>query len=231
MRSNILRICVLALISVTITAFFAFDLHQIITLENAKNQQDSLKVYYSENHFLFALIFSISYVIITALSLPFAAIFTLLGGALFGFTNGLIITSFASTIGATLAFLITRFLLKDWVKNKYNKFLDKVNEGFVKEGLFYLFALRLAPIMPFFMINILMAFTPIKTWKFYIVSQIGMLFGTAVYVYAGTQLSQISSLSGILSPGLLFGFTLLGLSPLITKKILGLLRKKFGKNL
>ncbi|MEQ1789901.1 MAG: VTT domain-containing protein, partial [Rickettsiales bacterium] len=178
------------------------------------------------NSLLLIIVFSLSYIAVTALSLPIATILTLLGGALFGFINGLIIVSFTSTIGATLAFLMARFLLKDWVQNKYGKHLKKLNTGFAREGAFYLFALRLAPVFPFFLVNMLMALLPIKTWTFFWVSQLGMLAGTAIYVYAGTELSKISAFSDIASPKLLLAFTMLGVFPLIVKKILPLLRKK-----
>jgi len=171
-------------------------------------------------------VFSLAYITVTALSLPIATVFTLLGGALFGFVNGLIIVSFTSTIGATLAFLMARFLLRDWVQNKYGKYLGKLNVGFAREGAFYLFALRLVPAFPFFLVNMLMALLPIKTWKFFWVSQLGMLAGTAVYVYAGTELSKISAFSDIASPKLLLAFTMLGIFPLFAKKTLTLLRRK-----
>ena len=149
---------------------------------------------------------------------------TLLGGALFGFWQGLISVSFASTIGATLAFLLSRFLLKDWIQGRYQKQLATLNEGFMKEGAFYLFALRLIPVFPFFLVNILTGVMPIKTRHFYSASQLGMLPGTAVYVYAGTELGKIQSLSDIASPSLLAAFIVLGLFPLIAKKIVAALR-------
>jgi uncharacterized membrane protein YdjX (TVP38/TMEM64 family) len=226
MNHKLLKIGSLILLIIAICAFFAFDLKQYATLDYIKSQQETLNQYYEQNSLLLIIVFSLSYIAVTALSLPIATILTLLGGALFGFINGLIIVSFTSTIGATLAFLMARFLLKDWVQNKYGKHLKKLNTGFAREGAFYLFALRLAPVFPFFLVNMLMALLPIKTWTFFWVSQLGMLAGTAIYVYAGTELSKISAFSDIASPKLLLAFTMLGVFPLIVKKILPLLRKK-----
>ena len=155
--------------------------------------------------------FFVIYVLVTAFSLPGAAVMTLVGGALFGLGWGLLLVSFASTIGASLAFLIARSLLRDWVQRRFAGYLTAINQGVEKQGGFYLFTLRLVPVFPFFVINLVMALTPIKLWTFYWVSQIGMLAGTAVYVNAGTQLAQLQSLSGILSPALLGSFILLGL--------------------
>ncbi len=223
---KLLKIGLLILFAIAIYAFFALDLQQYATLDYIKSQQQTLHDYYQQNSFSVVAVFSLAYITVTALSLPIATVFTLLGGALFGFVNGLIIVSFTSTIGATLAFLMARFLLRDWVQNKYGKYLGKLNVGFAREGAFYLFALRLVPAFPFFLVNMLMALLPIKTWKFFWVSQLGMLAGTAVYVYAGTELSKISAFSDIASPKLLLAFTMLGIFPLFAKKTLTLLRRK-----
>lgn len=158
-----------------------------------------------------------AYVAITAFSIPGAAVVTLLGAALFGFWTSLVLVSFASTLGATLAFLSSRFLLRDWVQSKFGDKLKAINQGVAKDGAFYLFSLRLIPVFPFFLINLLMGLTPITTARFYLISQIGMLPGTAVYLNAGTQLAQIDSLSGIVSPSVLVSFALLGLFPIIAK--------------
>jgi uncharacterized membrane protein YdjX (TVP38/TMEM64 family) len=166
-----------------------------------------------------ALLFFVAYVAVTGLSLPGAAVMTLAGGAVFGLFWGLLLVSFASSLGATLAFLASRFLLRDWVQQRFGDRLRAINAGIEKEGGFYLFTLRLVPVFPFFVINLLMGLTPIKTRTFYWVSQIGMLAGTLVYVNAGTQLARIDSLAGILSPALLGSFVLLGLFPLLAKKI------------
>lgn len=209
-----------------ITAFFAFDLGQYFSLEFIKQNQDSFNQYYSDNPTKTVAIYFAIYVLVTALSLPGAAIMTLAGGALFGLTTGVLIISFASTIGATLAFLFSRFLLRDLIQQRFNRQLESINRGIENEGAFYLFTLRLVPIFPFFVINLGMGLTPIKTWTFYWVSQLGMFAGTIVYVNAGTQLGKLEDLSGILSPALLLSFTLLGLFPLIGKKIVDLIQTR-----
>jgi uncharacterized membrane protein YdjX (TVP38/TMEM64 family) len=155
---------------------------------------------------------------------------TLAGGALFGLLTGTVVISFASTIGATLAFLVSRFLLKDWVQERFKEKLHTINQGIEREGSFYLFTLRLVPVFPFFIINLVMGLTPIRTTRFYLVSQVGMLPGTLVYVNAGTQLAQIDSLKGILSPGLLLSFALLGMFPLLARKGVALINRKKERN-
>lgn len=210
----------------SIAAFFIFDLGQYFSLEFIKQNQASFEQYYSENPVQTVAIYFIIYVLVTALSLPGAAIMTLAGGALFGLTTGVLVISFASTIGATLAFLFSRFLLRDWIQQRFSRQLDSINKGIEKEGAFYLFTLRLVPVFPFFVINLGMGLTPIKTWTFYWISQLGMFAGTIVYVNAGTQLGKLEGLSGILSPALLLSFTLLGLLPLIGKKVIDLLKAR-----
>ncbi len=225
MNQNILKISLVLIVLVAIGAFFFFDLHHHLSLKNIKLQQEAWIEYYSENKLITLSVFFLVYVLVTALSLPAAAILTLLAGMLFGFINGLIVVSFASTIGATLAFWMARFILKDSVQEKFGNYLKKINDGFEKEGAFYLFALRLVPILPFFAVNLMMGLLPIKTITYYWVSQLGMLAGTAVYVYAGTELGKISSLSDIASPTLIAAFIALGLLPLASKTALKLLRK------
>jgi dihydrolipoamide dehydrogenase len=225
------KLLIVAVIVAAIAAFFAFDLGRFLTLDYFKAQQATLAGYVAANPWQSALAFFAVYVAVAALSLPGAAILTLVAGAIFGFSKGLLIVSFASSIGATLAFLSSRFLLRDWVQSKFGERLKPINDGVAKDGPFYLFALRLVPLFPFFVVNLLMGLTPIKTWPFYWVSQIGMLAGTAVYVNAGTQLAQISSLKGILSPAILGSFVLLGIFPIIAKKVLDWLkgRKVYAK--
>jgi uncharacterized membrane protein YdjX (TVP38/TMEM64 family) len=172
--------------------------------------------------------YTLIYIAVTALSLPGAAVMTLAGGGLFGLLVGTIVVSFASTIGATLAFLVSRFLLRDWVQTKFNDKLQPINDGIEADGAFYLFTLRLVPAFPFFIINLVMGLTPIKTIQFYLTSQIGMLAGTIVFVNAGTHLSKIDSLNGILSPGLLISFILLGIFPFLAKKGLNIIKTKRG---
>ncbi|WP_194435877.1 TVP38/TMEM64 family protein [Vibrio fluminensis] len=211
-KKLIIGIALIALIALLITQF-----GDQLTLENAKAQQAVLGNFIEQNFIVAAVTYFAAYVAITAFSIPGAAVVTLLGAALFGFWTSLLLVSFASTLGATLAFLSSRFLLRDWVQGKFGDKLNAINQGVAKDGAFYLFSLRLIPVFPFFLINLLMGLTPITTARFYLVSQIGMLPGTAVYLNAGTQLAQIDSLSGIVSPSVLVSFALLGLFPIIAK--------------
>jgi dihydrolipoamide dehydrogenase len=226
MSSRYAKIFLVATIVILIVAFFAFDLHRFLTLEYLKDRQQAFADFYSTNRLLTIAIYFILYVVVTALSLPGAAVMTLAGGALLGFSVALITVSFASTIGATLAFLASRFLLRDWVQSKFGDKLTAINEGVEREGPFYLFTLRLVPLFPFFVINLVMGLTPMRALAYYWVSQLGMLPGTAVYVNAGTQLGQIESASGILSPGILVSFVLLGLFPLIAKRIIDIVKRR-----
>jgi len=211
-------------IALLIGAFFLFDLGRFLSLEYIQSQRTGLADYFQANPIPMALGFFLVYVAVTGLSLPGAAILTLVAGAIFGVFWGTIIVSFASTLGATLAFLLSRFLLRDWVQKKFGDRLSAINAGIEKDGAFYLFGLRLVPLFPFFVINLVMGLTPIPARTYAWVSQVGMLAGTLVYVNAGTQLAQLESLSGILSPGLLGSFVLLGLFPLIARKMLDWLR-------
>jgi len=213
------RAALLLVISVLIALFFIFDLGSYLTFEQLKSQQINLQEWRELNPGLATGLFFAVYVLVTALSLPGAAIMTLAVGAVFGLLWGVVLVSFASTLGATLAFLISRFLLHDWVQNRFGNNLQALNEGIRKDGSFYLFTLRLVPLFPFFGINLLMGLTPIRTITYAWVSQVGMLAGTIVYVNAGTQLAALESPAGILSPALLGSFVLLGLFPLIAKKI------------
>ncbi|MCG9596970.1 TVP38/TMEM64 family protein [Vibrio sp. Isolate25] len=212
---------VLGILLVSLIAFLGINFGQYLTLENAKAQQAALSEYINNNFTLAAVTYFLAYIAITAFSIPGAAVVTLLGAALFGFWTSLLLVSFASTIGATLAFLSSRFLLRDWVQSKFGDKLKAINQGVERDGAFYLFSLRLIPVFPFFLINLLMGLTPISTARFYLISQLGMLPGTAVYLNAGTQLAQIDSLSGIVSPSVLASFALLGLFPVVTKWVMG----------
>ena len=236
------KIALLGVIVAAIFSFFYFDLNSYLTLQGMKDSLDTFQSQIAQNPVLSIGVFFAIYVAVTALSLPGAAILTLAAGALFGLVQGLVIVSFASSVGATLAFLVSRFILRDTVRNKFREKLKKIDEGVEKQGAFYLFTLRLVPVFPFFLINLLMGLTSLKTWTFYWVSQVGMLAGTAVYVNAGTQLAQIDSLSGIVSPGLIFSFVLLGIFPWIAKAIVAVVNrrrvykgfskpKKFDRNL
>ena len=206
--------------------FFHFNLHQLLTLDGLKGSMDQFNQYKAQSPLLVFGGFFLLYVVVTALSLPGAAILTLAAGALFGLVEGLLVASFASTIGATLAFLVSRYLLRDTIKKRFPERLAAIDKGVDKEGAFYLFTLRLVPVFPFFLINLLMGLTAIKSWTFYWVSQIGMLAGTFVFVNAGTQLAQIERLSGILSLDLILSFALLGVFPLIAKAILNVFKKR-----
>lgn len=214
------KIIILGLIAGFLWAFSYFDLSQYLTLEYIKEQQTNFSAFYKENTLLAIGAYCAVYIITTALSLPGAALMTLLGGALFGLMIGTILVSFSSTIGATLAFLVSRLLLRDWVQDKFGSHLKSFNDGIQKDGAFYLFTLRLIPAVPFFVINLVMGLTPMKTLSFFLVSQIGMLAGTLVFVNAGTQLAQIESIGGILSAEIIFSFVLLGIFPLLAKKLI-----------
>ena len=209
-----------------VASYFIFDLGRFFSLDFLKSQQAAIEAYRVANPWTTAGIFFAVYVAVTALSFPGAAVLTLAAGAIFGLLTGLIIVSFASSIGATLAFLASRFLLRDWVQNRFGDRLKALNAGVKKDGAFYLFTLRLVPAFPFFVINLVMGLTPIRATTFYWVSQIGMLAGTIVFVNAGTQLGQIDSLAGILSPGLIGSFVLLGIFPLIAKRIVAAVQAK-----
>ena len=225
------KIILLIAIAAAIGAFFAFDLGRFLDLAFFKEQQNAIEAYRLDHPLLTAGIFFAIYVAVTGLSLPGAAVMTLVGGAIFGLFWGTVIISFASSIGATLAFLASRLLFRDGVQRRFGDKLKTVNDGIAREGGFYLFALRLVPIFPFFAINLVMGLTPIRTWTFYWVSQVGMLAGTVVFVNAGTQLARIESVGGILSPAILGSFALLAVFPFIAKRVLAWLeaRKVFAR--
>ena len=213
------KLLLLGMLVAAVVAFFAFDVGRFFSLDYIKSAQAEFAALYAAEPALVIGSFFAIYVGVTALSLPGAAILTLLAGAVFGLWIGTLVVSFASSVGATLAMLVARYLLRDTVKSRFGARLAAIDKGVEREGAFYLFTLRLVPVFPFFVINLLMGLTKIKAGTFYWVSQLGMLAGTLVYVNAGTQLAQISSLKGILSPGLIASFVLLGLFPLVAKKI------------
>ncbi len=225
------KLFLFVVIAALIAAFFIFDLGKYFSLDYFKEQQGVIEGYYRANPLQTGLIFFAIYVVVTALSLPGAAIMTLVAGAIFGLLWGVVIVSFASSIGATLAFLVARFLLRDSIQAKFGDKLKAFNAGVEKEGGFYLFTLRLVPAFPFFMINVVMGLTTMKAWTFFWVSQTGMFLGTIVFVNAGTELAKITSLKGILSPGLIGAFVLLGIFPIIAKKIIDSIkgRKVYAK--
>ena len=225
------KILILGVLLILIALFFVFDLGRFFSLDYIKAQQGNFAEVYARRPALVIAAFFAAYVAVTALSLPGAAIMTLAAGGIFGLAVGTLIVSFASSIGATVSFLAARFLLGETVQNKFGARLAEINKGVEKEGGFYLFTLRLVPLVPFFVINLAMGLTKIKTWTFYWVSQLGMFLGTLVFVNAGTQLAKIDSLKGILSPGLIGSFVLLGIFPLIAKKIIDTVkaRKVYAK--
>jgi pyruvate/2-oxoglutarate dehydrogenase complex dihydrolipoamide dehydrogenase (E3) component/uncharacterized membrane protein YdjX (TVP38/TMEM64 family) len=221
------RLLLLAALLALAGVYFAFDLGRYADIQYFKSQRTAIEAFYQGHPWWTGGLFFAVYVAVTALSLPGAAVMTLVGGAIFGLLWGTVVVSFASSLGATLAFLVSRFLLRDLVQRRFGQSLGAVNRGIERDGAFYLFSLRLVPIFPFFIINLVMGLTPIRTSVFYFVSQVGMLAGTVVYVNAGTQLAQVQSLSGILSPALIGSFSLLGVFPLIAKKVVELTKARW----
>ena len=209
-----------------IAAYFLFDLGEYLSLESFKARQTEIVAAKDANPLLYVAGFFLLYVGVTGLSIPGAAIMSLVAGALFGLVSGTIIVSFASAIGATLAFLSSRYLLRDWVQDKFGERLRAIDDGLAKDGAFYLFTLRLIPVFPFFVINLLMGLTRIRTFTFFWVSQLGMLAATIVFVIAGTQISQIESTSGLLSPTLIGSFVALALFPWAAKALLGFVNRR-----
>ena len=212
-------------------ALFAFylirsGLLQQLSFENLKARQADLQDWTRRYHAKAVVLYFLIYVVTTAVSLPGAAVLTLAGGAIFGLGLGTVLVSIASTMGALLAFLVSRFLLRDAIRARFGEKLARIDEGVRAEGAFYLFTLRLIPVFPFFVVNLLMGLTPIRPRTYLWVSQLGMLPATVAYVNAGTQLSQIDSLKGILSPGFILSFVVIGLLPLLSRKLIGFLKAK-----
>lgn len=236
------KLLILSAAALLAFGFFALELNHYLTLDGMKASLGQFEAQRAASPVVVGLVFFSVYLVVTAMSLPGAAILTLAAGALFGLSVGTLIVSFASSIGATLAFLASRYALRDAIQRRFGDRLKAINEGMAKDGTLYLFTLRLVPIFPFFLVNLLMGLTPVRTLSYYWVSQLGMLAGTLVYVNAGTQLAQINSLVGIVSPGLLLSFALLGVFPMLAKKLMSLLQgrrvyakwqrpKKFDRNL
>ena len=221
------KAAIVVLIGLGVVFFLYFDLGQYLTLDYIKASQERFQALYLSHRLGVIAVYMMIYIGVTALSLPGAAVLTLAGGGLFGLVVGTVVVSFASTIGATLACLVSRFLLREWVQGKFGDKLAAINAGIAREGSFYLFTLRLVPVFPFFVINLLMGLTSMPLRTFFWVSQVGMLAGTIVYVNAGKELAKIDSLSGILSPGVLISFAVLGLFPITVKKLLAFYQKKF----
>jgi len=236
------KLLILAALAAVIAAYFGFGLGQYLTFDGMKAAVAAWEAFYAENPVLVLALFFLAYVVVTAASLPGAAIMTLAAGALFGLVMGTVLVSFASTMGAGLAFLSARYVLRDGLEARFGERLRSINEGLERDGAFYLFTLRMIPVVPFFMVNLVMGLTRLPLVTFLWVSQIGMLLGTIIYVNAGTQLSQIDGLSGIASPALIGSFALLGIAPWFAKLVIGALRarrayqgftrpKRFDRNL
>ena len=223
------KLIVIGIVAALAVAFFAFDLGRFFTLDYVKASQARFAALYAEHTAAVLAGYFVVYVAVTGLSLPGATVISLAGGALFGFWVGLVVISFASSLGATLACAASRFVLRDWVARRFGDKLAAIDRGIEQEGAFYLFTLRLIPVFPFFLINLAMGLTPMRLAAFYWVSQLGMLPGTMVYVNAGRELGRLESLSGILSPSLLASFALLGLFPLAAKKVVGYVRARSGR--
>ena len=223
---SIKKVVLLVIFLSLITLFFVLDLQQIFNLEYFQTQRDDILAYKAENFWLSSLLYFVLYIIAAALSLPAAAILTIAGGAVFGLVWGLLMVSFASTIGATLAFLLSRTLLRDWVQARFGRYLKPINDGIERDGAFYLFTLRLIPAFPFFLVNVLMALTPISTLSFYVVSQLGMLFGTALYVNVGAELGMATSLPDIFNIGVIRAVAVLAIFPWLAKIMLRVLRNR-----
>lgn len=219
------KLLVFVLVAGLVGAFFLTGLNDYLSLAYLKGVHHDAVVFVQENALLSTLGFFLFYIAVTALSLPGAAIMTLAAGAVFGLFWGMLITSFASSVGATLAMLISRTLLRDWVHTRFAAQLRVVNEGLARDGAFYLFSVRMVPLFPFFIVNLVMGLTAIGTWRFYWVSQVGMLAGTFVFVFAGTQLASVETVADVLSPGLIAALSLLGLFPLIARKTMGWLER------
>ncbi len=219
------KIILVAAIIILFAVFRIFELNQYMTLDYLNSSRTQFSHLYAVHPFAVIVVYMAGYIFATALSLPGATVLTLAGGALFGLVKGSIIISFASTIGATLACLVSRYLLRDWVQSTFSDTLTVINQGMAKEGGFYLFTLRMVPIFPFFIINLVMGLSRMKVSQFYWISQLGMLPGTLVYVNAGRELGKLNSLSGILSPSLIISFIILGIFPFVVKKLIARWRR------
>lgn len=227
-RSTLKKIVLLGALLAIVGLFFYFDLSRFLSLDYLKESQARFQQLYLQHRVAVLGTYMLIYIVVTALSLPGAAVMTLAGGGLFGVTTGTVAVSFASTIGATCACLASRFFLRDWVQSKFGEKLYTINEGIEKEGAFYLFSLRLIPVFPFFIINLLMGLTTMPVRTYFWVSQLGMLPATVVYVNAGNELAKIDSLAGILSPSLIASFVVLGLFPITVKKLMERFRPTRG---
>lgn len=228
-NKHLQKIIIVFIVICLITVFKIFNMDDYLSLSYIKESQKKFEILYIEHRATVIAGYMAIYVLVTSLSLPGAAVMSLAAGALFGLLTGTVIVLFASTIGATLACFVSRFILRSWIQDKFGDKLKTVNEGIENEGVFYLFTLRLIPVFPYWLINLVMGFTKMPLRTFYWVSLIGMLPGAIIYVNAGKELVKIESLSGILSPGLILAFALLGVFPLVAKKLLALYKTRKEK--
>lgn len=226
MKQILKPLLILTALLIGAVLFVHFDGAQWLSLGALKTHYQVLVHFYHAHAALMLILYMGVYIAVTALSIPGATVLTLGAGAIFGLGVGTLLASFSSTIGATLAFLFSRFFLRDAIQVRFKDRLAKINEGIRREGVFYLFALRLVPLFPFFVINLVMGVTAMRVRTFFVVSQLGMLAGTLAYVNAGTQLGQVDSLKGIVSWPVLASFAVLGLLPLVSKKIIAYVRRK-----
>jgi uncharacterized membrane protein YdjX (TVP38/TMEM64 family) len=222
------KLAVVALLLLLVAGYFVFDLGRYLDLDYLKAVHEQAVLLVSQRPVLSTVLFFSGYVLVAAASLPGAAVMTLAAGALFGLPWGLAVVSFASSVGATSAMLIARTVLGGTVQRRFGAQLESVNRGLERDGGFYLFTIRMVPLFPFFVVNLVMGLTPIRTWTFYWVSQVGMLAGTFVFVFAGTQLARVDQISDVLSPGMIAALSLLGLFPLLARKGVGWIRHARG---
>lgn len=219
MRRNAVKLSLLLLLLLPVVLFFACGLHHYVTLEAIKSQLVLAKDYYHQHPFITILLFGLVDMAVAAFSIPIATLMTLSSGALFDFWTALVVVSIASNFGATVPFLISRYVAHDVVQKRFSKKLAVIQRGIEREGAFYLFALRLTPLFPFWLVNLLMGLTPMRTATYFWVTLIGTMPGRILYIFAGQQLSQLESLRDIASPNLLLAFTALGLFPLLARKL------------
>lgn len=210
---------------IIVTVFVSFDLHRFLTLEYLRSSEVSLRQFQQNHPYTLMWAYFVVYFVVAAFALPGVLVSTVAGGFLFGLVQGTILVSFASTLGATASFLVARYVFRDWIEKKYGDKLHAVNDGIEREGGFYLFSMRLIPLFPYFLINVVMGLSQMKLKTFYWVSQAGMLPVSFVLVNAGKELGKIESLSGIIRPGLIASFVVLGLLPITTRKIISILRR------
>jgi uncharacterized membrane protein YdjX (TVP38/TMEM64 family) len=204
---------------------YIFDFNKILSFDTIKATYQDIQILINKNYILYYSAFFILYIVVTAFALPISLIKTLLAGALFGFWPGLILVSFASSIGSTFCFLFSRYALRAYIQKRFSNYLEKINKGIETDGWLYLLFLRLSPIFPFFIINLVFGLTKMKTLEFYLVSQIGMFIATAIFVNAGVQISNLNSLEEILSFKIVASLTVIGLFPLLVKYIYKMIKK------